>query len=232
MIKYVSEFVATFTLLLAILESILLLANADPGMALAGASVVAGAAVTVLIYGFGKYSGAHMNPAVSTAFWLDDQLSTRSFFGYVIAQLAASFCAAWVIDFTHRDEIYVMGSTIPSLSEGYAWLLEVLLTFALMFVIFRFTDPRYPRRQKFAAVVIGLVVTLEIYFAGPYSGASMNPARSFGPALVEGRGEYHWLFFSAPVVGAAAARYFDLLFRKGKHRNSAEMADAVAATSK
>jgi aquaporin Z len=212
--KILAEFISTFALLLAILETILLMADAEPGFALIAASVSAGVAVTVLIYIFGKYSGAHMNPAVSTALWLDNQLNTKLFIGYVLAQLAGSFCAAWVIDITHRDEFYLMGSTVPSLSEGYAWILEALLTFALMFVIFRFSDARYPRMNKWSAIAIGLVVTLEIYFAGAYSGASMNPARSFGPALIEGRGQFHWLYFSAPLVGAAIARYVDLLFRK------------------
>ncbi len=212
MSKYVSEFIATFTLLLAILEAIILTTGSSYGLVIV--SFVAGAGVTILIYGFRKHSGAHMNPAVSTAMWLDNQLTTKVYLGYFAVQLFASAAAAWVIDFTHRDQAYVMGMTVPSLTEGQAWILEAALTFILVLAIFRCIDPARPKMDKFLAPLIGLIVFFEIYFAGMYSGASMNPARSFGPALIEGRTEYHWLFFSAPVFGAAVARYFDLIFRK------------------
>jgi aquaporin Z len=210
--KYLSEFIATFLLLFAILETIVQAAGSAYALLLS--SLVAGVGVTLLIYAFRKYSGAHMNPAVSTAMWLDDQIATKVYLGYCVVQLLASAAAAWTIDAIHNDGSYVMGMTIPSLPQGGAWLLEAALTFILVFVIFRCIDPARPAMDKFLAPAAGLVVFLEIYFAGPYSGASMNPARSFGPALVEGRTEFHWLFFSAPVAGAAAARYFDLVFRK------------------
>ena len=212
MSKYVSEFIATFTLLLAILEAIIL--TTESSQALLIVSLVAGISVSILIYGFRKLSGAHMNPAVSTAMWLDNQLTTKVYFGYFIAQLFGSVLAAFVIELTHGDTYYVMGTTVPSLTESQAWMLEAALTFILVFTIFRCIDPARPKWDKFLAPAVGLVVFLEIYFAGPYSGASMNPARSFGPALVEGRTEYHWLYFSAPLFGAAVARYFDLIFRK------------------
>jgi len=212
MSKYISEFIATFTLLLAILEAILLTVESSAGLFIV--SLVAGGAVTILIYGFRKYSGAHMNPAVSTAMWLDNQLNTKEYFGYFIAQLAGSAAAAGLIAFLHRDDVYVMGVTVPSLTETQAWFLEAGLTFVLVLAIFRFTDKSRPAMDKWLAPVIGLIVFLEIYFAGPYSGASMNPARSFGPALMEGQTKYLWLFFSAPLFGAAIARYTDLIFRK------------------
>jgi aquaporin Z len=216
--KYFSEFLATYLLLLAILETIVQVS--DSPYALLLSSLSAGVAVTILIYAFRKYSGAHMNPAVSTAMWLDDQLTTRIYLGYCAAQLLGSAAAALTTELLHGDGTYVMGMTIPSLTEGTAWLLEAGLTFVLVFIIFRCIDPAKPARDKLLAPLIGLVVVLEIYFAGPYSGASMNPARSFGPALIEGRSEFHWLYFSAPVVGAAAARYCDLIFR-GKSRTAA-----------
>jgi aquaporin NIP len=212
MTKYVSEFIATFTLVLAILETIILTTNSSQGLLIV--SLVTGACVTILIYGFRKHSGAHMNPAVSTAMWLDNQLTTKVYFGYFIAQIFGAVLAAFVIELAHGDTVYVMGMTVPSLTEGQAWILEAALTFILVFAIFRCVDPAQPRMDKFLAPLIGLIVCLEIYFAGPYSGASMNPARSFGPAFVEGRTEFHWLFFSAPLFGAAVARYFDLIFRK------------------
>jgi aquaporin Z len=210
--RYVSEFIATFTLLLAILEAIVITAENSHGLLIV--SAVAGICVTILIYGFRKHSGAHMNPAISTAMWLDNQLTTRVYFGYFSAQLLGSASAAFVIELAHGDGVYVMGMTVPSLVEWQAWILEVILTFVLILAIFRCTDSARPKLDRFLAPVVGLIVFLEIYFAGPYSGASMNPARSFGPALVEGRSEFHYLYFSAPLFGAAVARYFDLIFRK------------------
>lgn len=212
MSKYASEFIATFTLVLATLEAVIISTESSHGLLIV--SIVSGVVVTILIYGFRKHSGAHLNPAVSTAMWLDNQLTTKVYFGYFFTQLLAAVLAAWVIDLTHRDDVYVMGMTVPLLTEGQAWILEVVLTFILVFAIFRCIDPAKPKMDKFLAPLIGLIVFLEIYFAGPYSGASMNPARSFGPAFIEGRTEYHWLYFSAPLFGAAVARYFDLIFRK------------------
>lgn len=213
MTRIVAEFVATFTMLLAILESIVLVSGQNSADAtIITAAIASGGAVTILIYGFGKISGAHMNPAVSVAMWLDDQLNTKMLFGYVFAQLLGSLCAAWLIEVTHRDVFYVTGETIPTLTEGWAWVVEMLLTFILVLVIFRFTEVE--KLKKWAAIAIGLVIVLEIYFAAQYTGASMNPARSFGPAYMSGQTAYHWLFFSAPVTGAAIARYVNLVFRK------------------
>lgn len=209
--KYISEFIATFTLLLTILAAISFVPAGVDGLVFV--SLVAGGAVTILIYGFRKHSGAHMNPAVSTAMWLDNQLSTKVYLGYFAAQLLGSAAAAGFISFMYRNDSFVMGMTVPTLSEGQAWLLEFGLTFLLVIAIFRCIDPAKPKMDKFLAPLIGVIVFLEIYFAGPYSGASMNPARSFGPALIEGQTQFHWLFFSAPIAGAAAARYFDLIFR-------------------
>lgn len=214
MSKYVAEFIATFTLLLAVLVTVVVVTEATPGVQLLTNSVVCGVVVTLLILGFGKHSGAHMNPAVSTAMWLDNQLNTKQFFGYFIAQILGAVLAAWTIDLIYRDTFYVMGETVPTLTEGQAWIVEAALTFGLVLVIFRFTDKNKPMLNRFAPVAIGVYVTLAIYFAGPHTGASFNPARSFGPALVEGHSQFHWLFFSAPLAGAALARYFDLIFRK------------------
>jgi aquaporin Z len=214
--KPVAEFMATFALLFAILECILLCERAAiPGLTLVASSIVAGAAVTLLILQFGTVSGAHMNPGVSISLWMDKQLTTGLMFGYVFAQLSGSFLAALVIDLLH-GEGYHMGTTDPAMSMAWVWILEFGLTFALMGIIYLFSDHRYPARNKWAAVVIGLTVTLEIFFAGEYSGASMNPARSFGPALISGKTEFLWIYLTAPVAGAIAAWSIKTLFARNK----------------
>lgn len=213
--KILMEFIATFLMLLAILESIAIAAGARSAMVtLLTSTIVSGAAVTVLIYIFGKRSGAHLNPAVSTAMWLDNQLKTGLFFGYAIAQLAGSWLAAWVIDVTHQEGSYLMGETIPTQTETVAWFIELASSFVLIMVIFRFTDERFPKMKKFGAIAIGLTVAIGIYITGPYSGGSMNPARSFGPAMIENQRLFLWIYFIAPMTAAAVARYFDLWLRK------------------
>lgn len=208
--KIIAEYVATFALLLAILEGAVLFHGSSPGLNLFMASLVAGAAVTILIRLFGATSGAHMNPAVSTAMWLDRQLSFGMLIGFGLAQLLGSLSAAFVLSVIHSKGFH-MGNTVPSLSGGAAWLLEFALTIFLLAVIYIFTDTRYKRLNKFAPEAIGLTVFLEIYFAGNLTGASMNPARSFGPALVSGNTEFLWIFFTATFAGAIVAQVLNRL---------------------
>lgn len=214
--EVIIEFFATFLLLLAILEGAVQFYEASPHMSLFMASLVAGLAVTILIRLFGKISGAHMNPAVSTAMWLDRQLSFGMFVGFAGAQLAGSAVAALVIHAVHSNG-YHMGNTTPSVSGFEAWWIELMLTFLLLSVIYVFTDTRYPKLNRLAPESIGLTVFLEIYFAGNITGASMNPARSFGPAIVSQTIGFLWIYFTATFVGAILAQQLN---RLRKLRNS------------
>jgi len=215
--KVIAEFVATFIMLLLILECAVRFPGSHPQLDLFLASLVAGAAVTILIRVFGKVSGAHMNPAVSAAMWLDRQLSWRMFLGFLVAQLGGSLFAAFIIDTIHGSG-YHMGNTTPAVSGSTAWLCEFVLTFILLAVIYIFTDARYPKLNRFAPEAIGLTVFLEIYFAGNITGASMNPARSFGPAVVSHSMGFLWIFFTATFAGAIVAQQLNRL-RKARSSN-------------
>ena len=214
--QILAEFFATFLMIFAVLECVIWFAGSDAMLALGMVALVSGIAVTLLIVFFGKISGAHMNPAVSTAIWLDRQLSFSMLSGYTAAQFAGALGAALLVDLIHPDG-YTMGNTLPSISLGLAWVLEFGLTMILMGVIYWSTDKRNPRLNKIASILIGVAIIIEILVAGALCGASMNPARSLGPAIVSGKVGFLWIYLTAPIAGAVVARYANQIFsERGK----------------
>jgi MIP family channel proteins len=154
-----------------------------------------------MIYAVGHISGAHFNPAVSFAFALARHFPWRRAVAYAAAQLAGAVAAAALLRGSLGDDAH-LGATLPAGSQGQSLLWELVLTFFLMFVITAVaTDTRAVGEA--AAIAIGGTVGLCALFGGPVSGASMNPARSLGPALVAGEHRALWLYVVAPLVGAA-----------------------------
>lgn len=176
-----------------------------PGIALSFAFVV-----LAMIYTIGHISGAHINPAVTIAFWSAGRFPGREVLPYMVAQsvgaIAASFALLWLVGPVGR-----MGATVPAVSTGSAFGVEVLLSFALMFVIMAVaTDERVA--DGFAGLAVGLTVGFCAMMGGPLTGASMNPARSLGPAVAGGIWTAHWIYWLAPIVAMiAAARIYDFL---------------------
>jgi MIP family channel proteins len=170
-----------------------------------GVGLVFGLIITAMIYATGHISGAHLNPAVTLGFVLARHFPVRRLVGYWCAQLAGALAATASLRLLLGDVAHV-GATIPS-GHGGAWQsfgMEALLTFFLMFVIMAVaTDTRAVGQA--AALAIGATVGLEALFAGPISGASMNPARSLGPALVSETWTALWVYLLAPPLGAAMA---------------------------
>lgn len=175
------------------------------GVALAFAFVV-----IAMIYALGHLSGAHINPAVTLGFWSVRRFPASEVLPYIAAQCAgavgASLVLRWVL-----GPVGNLGATVPSIPTPGAFLVEWLLSFALMFVIMAVaTDERVA--DGFAALAVGLTVGFCAMMGGHLTGASMNPARSFGPALVGRFWHAHWLYWLAPVTAmVAAARAYDLL---------------------
>lgn len=175
------------------------------GIALAFAFVV-----LAMIYAIGHLSGAHINPAVTVGFWAAGRFPAEGVLPYVVAQCGGAVLAAlsllWVVGPEGG-----MGATVSSIEPAPAFLLEALLTFALMFVIMAVaTDERVA--DGFAGLAVGLTVGFCALMGGPLTGASMNPARSFGPAVAGGGWGTHWLYWFAPLAGAvAAARLYEYL---------------------
>jgi aquaporin Z len=156
-----------------------------------------------MIYTFGEISGSHLNPAVSIGLWVAGKFDTRHVTSYIVAQCAGAVMASMVLQGVfpaHRT----LGMTLPAAGQSSAFLFEVLLTWMLMLVILNVTHPTNPHRS-FAGFIIGAFVGLEALFGGPVSGASMNPARSLGPALVIGNMLDLWIYLIAPVVGSIVA---------------------------
>ncbi len=175
------------------------------GIALAFAFVV-----TTMVYALGHLSGAHINPAVTIGLWSTRRFPLREVVPYVIAQVSGAVAASGTLRAT-LGLLAHLGATLPSISIKSAFVVEALLSFALMFVIMAVaTDDRVA--DGFAGIAVGLTVGFCALTGGPLTGASMNPARSLGPALVGGVWTGHWIYWAAPILGmVGAARTYDFL---------------------
>ena len=165
-----------------------------------GVAISFGLVIMAMIYAVGHISGAHFNPAVSFAFAISRHFPWPRLAGYWTAQLLGALAAAAILRGSLGNLAHT-GATLPSGSQAQSFLWEFVLTFFLMFVIMAVaTDTRAVGEA--AAIAIGGTVGLDAMFGGPISGASMNPARSFGPALVSGELHALWLYIVAPLAGA------------------------------
>ena len=213
--RYLTEFVGTFILVFVGAGAIVINAETGNPIGTLGIGIVFGLVVMVVIVATGHISGAHINPAVTFAFALTRHFPVRDIIPYWGAQLGGAALASGIVLWMFSDAANV-GATLPRNSAGQALGLEFFLTFILMFVIMAVaTDTRIIRSN--AAIAIGATVALEAIYAGPISGASMNPARSFGPAAASGVFLHHWVYWAGPILGAA----FGALLYKFLHRMDA-----------
>lgn len=175
------------------------------GVALAFAFVV-----LALIYALGHISGAHINPAVTLAFWSAGRFPGRDVPGYVVGQCIGAIAASLTLRAV-LGPVGSHGATVPAIPVGAAFAVEWLLSFILMFVITAVaTDERVA--EGFAGIAVGLTVGFDAMMGGPLTGASMNPARSLGPAVAGGIWTAHWLYWLAPITAMmVAARVYDAL---------------------
>lgn len=169
-----------------------------------GVSLTFGLVVMVMIYAGGHLSGAHYNPSVTIAFTLARHFPIRDALAYIAAQLIGATAAALLLLAGWTSKPAHLGATLPSVNNGTAVAYEIVLTAFLMFVITAVaTDTRAVGAA--AAIAIGGTVGLDALFGGPITGASMNPARSFGPALASDTWSSFWVYVIGPVIGAAIA---------------------------
>ena len=196
----VAEAIGTFALVFAGAGAIVVDAKTG-ALGQVGVSLVFGLVIMVMIYAVGHVSGAHFNPAVTFAFSLTRHFPWSRAVGYWAAQVTGAVLAAALLRSSLGTSGH-LGATLPAGSQGQSFLWEVVLTFFLMFVIMAVaTDTRAVGEA--AAIAVGGTVALDALFGGPISGASMNPARSLGPALVSGNLHALWLYLVAPPLGAA-----------------------------
>jgi MIP family channel proteins len=180
-----------------------------------GVALVFGLTIMVMVYSTGHLSGAHINPAVTIAFALARHFPASEARAYIAAQVAGATMAALALGAIWPSQPAELGATIPAIGVGSALVYEVVMTALLMFVIVAVaTDTRAVGSA--AAIAIGASVGLDALFGGPLTGASMNPARSFGPALVAGEWQDFWLYLIGPVVGAAIGAFAYQTVRGGE----------------
>jgi MIP family channel proteins len=180
-----------------------------------GVSLVFGLVIMAMVYATGHLSGAHLNPAVTVAFAMTRHFPRREAFAYIGAQLLGAIAAAALLLAVWPSRPADLGTTLPTVGTGSALAYEAVLTAFLMFVIMAVaTDTRAVGAG--AAIAIGGTVGLDALFGGPITGASMNPARSIGPALVSGELHDLWIYVAAPLVGAAIGALAYQLVR-GEH---------------
>jgi aquaporin NIP len=200
--RALAEFVGTFALVFAGCGAIMVDTKSS-ALGHVGVAISFGLVIMVMIYAVGHISGAHFNPAVTFAFALTRHFPWPRVVVYWLAQLAGALTAALVLRGSLGD-IADVGATVPSGSDGQAFLWEAVLSFFLMFVIMAVaTDTRAVGEA--AAIAIGGTVGLDAMFGGPITGASMNPARSLGPAIAADQYTAIWVYLLAPLLGAAVA---------------------------
>lgn len=201
--KWLSEFIGTFALVFAGTGAIVINDVTNGGIGHAGIALTFGLVVLAMIYAVGDSSGAHLNPAVTSAFWFSGRFSGRQVFPYVAAQCLGAFAATGTLRMLFPAHP-TLGTTLPAGTEMQSFVLELILTFLLMFVILNVSTGAKEKGIT-AGIAVGAVIALEAMFAGKISGASMNPARSLAPAVVSGHLEHLWIYFAAPVAGACLA---------------------------
>lgn len=215
-----AEAIGTFFLVMIGPGAVMVNAVTGGGLGVAGIALAFAFVITGMIYALGHLSGAHLNPAVTVGFWSARQFPGRDVVPYVLAQGTGAVAASIVLR-TVVGPVGHLGATLPSLapvvSVSGAFLIEWLLSFALMLVIMAVaTDERVA--PGFAAIAVGLTVGFCALTGGPLTGASMNPARSLGPALVGGEWRAHWVYWAAPITAMIiAARVYDWLRPAAAH---------------
>ena len=201
-----AEFVGAFTLIFVGVGAIAATAGGD----LVAIAFAHGLAIAVMVSAVGHISGGHFNPAVTLGFLLTGRLSTAHAILYWIAQLAGAVVAAlaisWLLPNAVTDPVSL---GIPALGDGVGAaqgaVIEGILTFFLVWVVFATAaDPR-GTFASIAGLAIGLTITLDILMGGAFTGAAMNPARAFGPELVDGNWTNAWVWYVGPLIGGAVA---------------------------
>jgi len=200
--KYLAEFFGTYSLVFCGTGAIVINElYGNPGHV--GIAFTFGLIVMAMIYAFGDVSGAHINPAVTISFLVAGRFQAKEVFPYIVAQLAGALLASLTLHILFPQHAG-LGMTLPAGTQMQSFILEIILSFILMQVILLVSQGS---REKgiLAGAAIGAIVLLEAMFAGPVSGASMNPARSIGPAIIAGQLQSLWIYIVAPVAGMILA---------------------------
>ncbi len=201
--RIAAEFIGTFFLVFAGTGAIVINDVSHGAITHVGIALTFGLVVLALVYTLGDVSGAHLNPAVTLGFVVARRFPARWAVAYVFAQCVGAILASGSLRLLFPDHA-TLGATSPAGSASQSFVLEVLLTFFLLFVILSVSTGAKEKGIT-AGIVVGAVIALEALFAGPICGASMNPARSLAPAVVSGRLDSLWIYLVAPTAGVLLA---------------------------
>jgi MIP family channel proteins len=220
-----AEAVGTFFLVLVGPGAAVVNAYSGGQLGTVGVSLAFGFVVTAMIYALGHISGAHINPAVTLGFWSVRRFPATDLVPYILAQCTGAVAASLVLRSTF-GQVGNLGATLPRISTPSAFAVEWLLSFVLMFVIMRAAGDE-SRETDLTALVVGLTVCFCALVGGPITGASMNPARSLGPALVGDHWQGHWIYWLAPVTGMMVGAQASLLLQTAKRPRTSGVPSAA-----
>lgn len=210
--RLTAEVIGTFTLIFIGAGSIVMTGGGD----LVAIALAHGLAIATMVSAVGHVSGGHFNPAVTVAAWATRRMGSGAAVAYVLAQLAGGALGALALRWLTPGQFWepvALGTPLvnPLLTDWQAIALEAVLTFFLVWVVFATALDPEGAFGKIAGLAIGLVITMDTLAAGPLTGAAMNPARSFGPAIVTGELTGIWVYVLGPVIGGTiAAMLYDL----------------------
>jgi aquaporin TIP len=207
--RAVAEFIGTFTLIFVGAGSIIAAKGiSDPS--LIGIAIAHGLAIAVMVSALGHISGGHFNPAITFGFLVTRRIKPALGGLYWVAQFAGAALAALLLkDLLPSGLTEAVELGVPALGHGVdaasGFAIEAILTFFLALVVFASAvDPR-GTFKSIAGLAIGLTITADILFGGPFTGAAMNPARAFGPQVIGDYWSNGWVWYAGPIVGAVAA---------------------------
>jgi len=201
--RLIAEAIGTFALVFCGTGAIVINEFTNGVVTHPGIAITFGLIVMGMIYAFGDVSGAHINPAVTIAFAYAKKFPWREVPFYAVAQIAGGIAGSALLYFLFPEN-ELLGATLPQIGVFRVFIFEIVLSFFLMLVIINVSTGS-KEIGVVAGIAIGGIVLLEALFAGPITGASMNPARSIAPALLSGHVEHLWLYIVAPIIGCILA---------------------------
>jgi aquaporin NIP len=210
--KYIAECIGTFALVFCGTGAVTIDEVTQGAVSHVGVAVTFGLIVMAMIYTIGNISGAHLNPAVTIAFAVNKNFSWKEVLPYIVSQCIGGFIASFILKLLFPVSV-LLGATLPSGGTTQSFVLEIILAFFLMFTILQVSTGS-KEQGMFAGIAIGSVVLLEAMFAGPISGASMNPVRSLAPAIISNHTEHLWIYIVAPITGALIAVVIHRVIKK------------------
>ena len=214
--KPLAEFIGTFAMVFCGTGAMTINEVTAGSVTHVGVGLVWGAIVMVMIYSLGEVSGCHINPAVTIAFWAAGKFKLRSVPIYLTAQVLGAAAASYTLSYLFPESLE-LGMTLFTGSVEQAFIMEFIITFLLMFIILNVATGS-KEQGLMAGLTIGFYVMIAALFAGPITRASLNPARSLGPALATGNFEGLWLYIVAPIAGALISIPFWKIIKAGKSK--------------